>query len=142
MYKHIYTYIKGSVPGLGRSPEKEMATHSSITAWKIPQTEEPGGLQSIGSQELDMTEWLNSTHIYVFCIYMCVYARFYLLIFCLGLLHPCLSAELTFKFSFSIFFLFKFITKLHQLYQVVPFPYFLILWEVTVTDFWFFKNLM
>ena len=30
--------------------EKEMATHSSIVAWKIPWTEEPGGLQSLGSQ--------------------------------------------------------------------------------------------
>ena len=35
--------------------EKEMATHSSILAWEIPSTEEPGGLQSVGSQELDMT---------------------------------------------------------------------------------------
>ena len=34
----------GSVPGLGRSPEEEMATHSSILAWKIPWTEEPGRL--------------------------------------------------------------------------------------------------
>ena len=31
--------------------EKEMATHSSILAWRIPWTEEPGGLQSMGSQE-------------------------------------------------------------------------------------------
>ena len=30
--------------------EKEMATHSSILAWRIPWTEEPGGLQSMGSQ--------------------------------------------------------------------------------------------
>ena len=30
--------------------EKEMATHFSITAWRIPRTEEPGGLQSTGSQ--------------------------------------------------------------------------------------------
>ena len=30
--------------------EKEMATHSSILAWEIPRTEEPGGLQSSGSQ--------------------------------------------------------------------------------------------
>ena len=30
--------------------EKEMATHSSVLAWRIPGTEEPGGLQSIGSQ--------------------------------------------------------------------------------------------
>ena len=35
--------------------EMEMATHSSILAWKIPWTEEPGGLQSMKSQELDMT---------------------------------------------------------------------------------------
>ena len=40
--------------------EKEMATHSSIFAWEIPWTEEPGGLQSMGSQELDMTELLNN----------------------------------------------------------------------------------
>ena len=32
--------------------EKEMATHSSILAWRIPQTEEPGGLQSMGSQRV------------------------------------------------------------------------------------------
>ena len=36
--------------------EKEMATHSSALAWRILWTEEPGGLQSMGSQELDTTE--------------------------------------------------------------------------------------
>ena len=36
--------------------EKEVATHSSILAWRIPWTEEPGGLQSMGHKELDMTE--------------------------------------------------------------------------------------
>ena len=35
--------------------EKEMATHSSILAWRIPWTEEPGRLQSLGSQESDTT---------------------------------------------------------------------------------------
>ena len=35
--------------------EKEMAIHSSILAWKIPWTEEPGGLQSMGLQESDTT---------------------------------------------------------------------------------------
>ena len=34
-----------SVPGMGRSPEKGTATHSSILAWRIPGTEEPGRLQ-------------------------------------------------------------------------------------------------
>ena len=37
------------------SLEKEMAIHSSILAWKIPQTEDPGRLQSMGSQESDVT---------------------------------------------------------------------------------------
>ena len=32
--------------------QKEMATHSGILAWRIPQTEEPGGLQSMGSQRV------------------------------------------------------------------------------------------
>ena len=39
--------------------EKEVATRSSILAWKIPWTEEPGGLQSMGSQESDTTSQLN-----------------------------------------------------------------------------------
>ena len=44
----------GSIPGLGRFPGKEMAAHSSILAWRIPWTEEPGGLQSIGSQRVGL----------------------------------------------------------------------------------------
>ena len=38
----------GSIPGLGSSLEKEMATHSRILAWRIPWTEESGRLQSMG----------------------------------------------------------------------------------------------
>ena len=38
----------GSIPGLGRSSRGENATHSSILAWKIPWTQEPGGLQAMG----------------------------------------------------------------------------------------------
>ena len=40
----------GVIPGSGRSPEKKMATHSSIRAWEIPWTVEPGRLQFMGSQ--------------------------------------------------------------------------------------------
>ena len=42
------------VPSLGREDplEKGMATHSSILAWRIPPTKEPGGLQSMGSQRV------------------------------------------------------------------------------------------
>ena len=42
----------GWIPGSGRSPGEEMAAHSSILAWKIPWTEEPGSLQSMGSQRV------------------------------------------------------------------------------------------
>ena len=41
--------------------EKEMATHSGILVWKIPRTEETGGLQSMRSQRPDMTERLTLT---------------------------------------------------------------------------------
>ena len=49
------------VPSLGWEDllEKEMAIHSSILAWRIPWTEGPAGLQSTGSQRVDMTERLN-----------------------------------------------------------------------------------
>ena len=46
----------GSIPELEDPLEKEMTTHSRIFAWKILRTEEPGGLQSMGSQESDMIE--------------------------------------------------------------------------------------
>ena len=49
----------GLIPGLGRPLEKEMATHSSILAWRIPWTEEPGGLQSTGLQRVGH-DWANS----------------------------------------------------------------------------------
>ena len=51
----------GSIPGQEEPLEKGMATHSSILAWRIPWTEEPGRLQFIGSLKSDMTERL-STH--------------------------------------------------------------------------------
>ena len=47
----------GWIPGLEDPLEEEMATHSSIFAWRIPWTEEPSGLQSTGSQRgVDTTE--------------------------------------------------------------------------------------
>ena len=42
----------GSIPGWEDPLEKEMATHSRILAWKIPWTEEAGGLQSMGLQRV------------------------------------------------------------------------------------------
>ena len=42
----------GLIPGSGRSPGGGNGTHSSMLAWKIPWTEEPDGLQSMGSQRV------------------------------------------------------------------------------------------
>ena len=52
------------VQSLGREDplETEMATHSSILAWRIPWIEESGGLQSVGHRESDMIEQLTQTH--------------------------------------------------------------------------------
>ena len=52
MVKSLPVMQETQVQSLGREDtlEKEMATHSSILAWRIPWTEEPGGLQSMGSQ--------------------------------------------------------------------------------------------
>ena len=52
--KHLSAMLETQVRSLGRedSMEKEMATHSSTLAWKIPWTEEPGRLQSMGSQRV------------------------------------------------------------------------------------------
>ena len=57
--KHLPAMWEAQVRSLGREDplEKEMATHSSILAWRIPWTEEPGRLQStVGCKESDTTE--------------------------------------------------------------------------------------
>ena len=78
---HIYTVLPGgsggkqsacnvgdwgSTPGWGRSPGEGMTTHSSILAWRIPWTEEPGGLQSMGSQRVGYV-------CVCVCVCVCVY---------------------------------------------------------------------
>ena len=54
MVKSLPAMLEAWVQSLGQENplEKEMAMHSSILAWKIPWTEEPGGLQSMGSQRV------------------------------------------------------------------------------------------
>ena len=57
MVKHLHTMREARVQSLSQEDllEKEMSTHSSILAWEISRTEEPGGLQSMGLQESDTT---------------------------------------------------------------------------------------
>ena len=58
MVKSLPAVQETWVQSLGREDplEKGKATHSSNLAWRIPWTEEPGGLQSMGPKELDTTE--------------------------------------------------------------------------------------
>ena len=59
--KRLPPMLETQVRSLGREDplEKEMVTHSSILAWRIPWTEKPGRLQPTGSQKSDMTERLH-----------------------------------------------------------------------------------
>ena len=61
MVKRLPATHETQVLSLGQEDplEKEMATHSSTLAWTIPWTEEPGRLQSMGSQRVRMTELLH-----------------------------------------------------------------------------------
>ena len=61
MVKDLPAVWEAWVWSLGREDllEKEMATHSSIPAWRIPWTEEPGGLQSIGLQRVG-NDWATT----------------------------------------------------------------------------------
>ena len=62
------------VPSLGQEdpPEKGMATHSSILAWRIPWTEEPGGLRSMGSQRVGHDQETSNTKTIVADINVCL----------------------------------------------------------------------
>ena len=69
MAKNLPAMQKTWVQPLGRQDplEKGMATHSSILAWRIPRTEEPGGLQSCDHKESDLTEQLTPPVIIFTC---------------------------------------------------------------------------
>ena len=60
--KNLPVTLETWVPFLGQEEhlEKEMATHSSILTWRIPQTEEPSRLQSMGSQTVRQ-DWVTNT---------------------------------------------------------------------------------
>ena len=73
--KHLPAMRETWAQSLGQEDplEKEMATHSSILAWRIPWTKEPGGLQSTGSQRVKH-DWETSlahfVYIYMFFVYI------------------------------------------------------------------------
>ena len=73
MVKNLPTMLETWVQSLGGEDplEKEMATHSGILSWKIPWTEKPGGLQSMGSQRIghdSMHFWGCWTGVLLLCL--------------------------------------------------------------------------
>ena len=62
----------GFIPRWERSPEEEMAAHSNILAWKVPWTEEPGGLQSMGLQKVGHN-WSDLAHIYIYPCWLSIW---------------------------------------------------------------------
>ena len=68
MVKNLPAIQETQFPLLGQEDplEKGVATHSSVLVWRIPWTEEPGGLQSMGLQESDTTERLKHRHTHRF----------------------------------------------------------------------------
>ena len=70
----------GSIPGRKDPLEKEIATHSNILAWRIPWAEEPGGLQSVGSQRVRMTERLTPLIVSSYSLYLKMTLHFSLII--------------------------------------------------------------
>ena len=68
MAKNLPAIWETQVPSLGQEDplEKEMETHSIILTWRIPWTEEPGRLQSMGCKASDTTEQLSVPFILVF----------------------------------------------------------------------------
>ena len=78
--------------------EKEMATHSSILAWRIPRTEEPCGLQSMGSQRV-RHDWATEEHF---------------------ILHQVTDLRLLFEFLGWCFCVLYFFFKLYKIVLVLP----------------------
>ena len=115
MLKHLPAMRETMVQPLGQEDplEKEMATHSSILAWRIPWTEEPGWLQSMQCKEWDMTEWW--THYPAFSCHLLIsyasvrsipFLSFIEPIFAWNLHFFLCMVSLIFFFFLSLFFIF------------------------------------
>ena len=107
----------GLIPGLGRSPGKGMATHSSVLAWEIPWTEEPGGLQSVGSQVIQLSDWATTVGLQCY-INFCstVVAQLYIhILFDYGLSHNTEYSSLCCKYSEALLSIHLVYSSLHLL---------------------------
>ena len=95
------------------SMEKKVATHSSILAWKIPWTDDPGRLQSMGSQRV-RHDWVTSLHYSMYRVYLYLY---------IGYLFSCIFQLVLYIFSLSIReWFYKFLLFLKVCISFMGFP--------------------
>ena len=78
MVKNLPAMQETRVQFLGQEDplDKEIETHSSILAWWIPWTEEPGGLQSMGSQRVEYN-WANFTFTFFLFIFIPLFTTYF-----------------------------------------------------------------
>ena len=120
---------RGSIPGLGRSLEKDMITHSSILAWRSPWTEEPGRLQYMGLHRVGHS-WATKTFTFTLYThththtYMCIH---YIYLFICKDVYNIYVIQITQRFSCLWCFLLKIscnVSSFHVVYcgksQVLP----------------------
>ena len=96
--------------------EKEMATHSSILAWRVPWTEEPGGLQSIGLQRL-RHDWSNLARMHTRTANLC-------LIFWETVKHLSTYPQWLHHFTF--------LPAMHKLLPILVYTYYFLFWITTI----------
>ena len=104
-------------------PEKEMATHSSILAWKITQTEDSGGLQSTGSQRVRH----DTEREMLLSIFSCTFSPFVYLISIQMLCPFLIGLFVLFLSSFKSFYVFQ----IQALYQICVCIHFLLRWGLS-----------
>ena len=124
MVKRLPTMQETQVQSLGQEDllEKEMATHSSILAWKIPWTEEPGRLQSMGSQRV-RHDWATSLHLIL--LFRFFFFLSHIIQFPRKTNLPCISI-------FPSLFLFSFLIEIQGTSSIVCFRY--TTWYVCIND--------
>ena len=103
--KHLLALWETWVQSLGREDtlEKKMATHSSILAWKIPWTEKPCRLQSMGCKESDTTERLHSLSLNTLCDVKALYVCLLILFSCQSKPHHLIVAYLILTGHFTAY---------------------------------------
>ena len=116
--KNLPTKQETQVPSLGwEDPlEKEMATHSSVLAWRIPWTEEPDELQSMGLQNRTrLSNWHTQKNLMHFTYLKSVEIDHKVITFCTFPVSPSSLLSSFFLFSYSPFLLFPFPLSLFPL---------------------------